>query len=383
MKVAYITTYDPTDISGWSGASINILKTLKSCGFQIETIGNLHDKCSLFTRMKKVIYSKLLSKHYLRDREPMVLKSYASQVEKALESIDYDIVFSPGTVPIAYLKTEKPIVFWTDATFAGMIDFYPSFSNLCAETIKDGNEMEQSALSKCSLAIYEGEWAANTATENYDVDPKKVKVVPFGANVHCDRKEQDIVNITNKKNFDTCKLLFIGAEWFRKGGDFAVKVADILNQRGVRTELHMVGDKPSTTLPGFVKHHGFISIKTDEGRSVLDKLMSESHFLILPTRADAVPIVFADASSFGLPSLTTRVGGTTEGIRDGKNGQTFPLDEHPEKYCDYIERLLASKEEYAALALSSFREYSERMNWASSGKQISRLLYDIVRQNNI
>ena len=111
MKIVYVTTYDPTDISGWSGASERILKTLKSCGFQIETIGNLHDKCSLFTRMKKVIYSKLLSKNYLRDREPMVLKSYASQVEKALESIDYDIVFSPGTVPIAYLKTEKPIVF--------------------------------------------------------------------------------------------------------------------------------------------------------------------------------------------------------------------------------------------------------------------------------
>ena len=383
MKIAYVTTYDPTDIEAWSGSGANILKTLQNCGFQIETIGNLHDKCSLLTRMKKVVYSKLLSKNYLRDREPMVLKNYASQIEKALESIDYDIVFSPGTVPIAYLKTEKPIVFWTDAAFAGIIDFYPSFSNLCTETIKDGNEMEQLALSKCSLAIYQAEWGANTAIENYDVDPKKVKVVPFGANVHCDRKEQDIIDITNKKSFDTCKLLFIGAEWFRKGGDFAVKVADILNQRGVKTELHMVGDKPSTTLPGFVKHHGFISRKTDEGRSALDKLMSESHFLIQPSRAEGFGLVFAEASSFGLPSLATKVGGIPTAILDGKNGQTFPLDESPEKYCNYLEKLMSSKEEYAALALSSFREYSERINWASGGKQISKLLHNIVRQTNI
>lgn len=377
MKIAYITTYDPTDIASWSGASVNILKTLKSCGFQIETIGNLHDKCSLFTRIKKVIYSKLLSKNYLRDREPMVLKSYASQVEKALASIDFDIVFSPGTVPIAYLKTEKPIVFWTDVTFAGMIDFYPSFSNLCAETIKDGNEMEQSALSNCSLAIYTSEWAANTAMQNYNVNPEKIKVVRMGSDIYCDRNSQDIENITKKKDFYTCKLFFIGADWYRKGGDFAVKVAYLLNKREMPTELHMVGDKPSIPLPNFVKHHGFISRKAKEGRDAMDKLMSDSHFLIQPSRAEGFGLIFAEASSFGLPSLATKVGGIPAYVRNGKNGQTFPLDEYPEKYCDYIERLMSSKKEYYKLALSSFREYTEGLKVESASKQIYELLNEL------
>jgi hypothetical protein len=186
-----------------------------------ESIGNLRDRRALFFKIKKALYSKILSRKYLRDREPRVLRDYATQVKRCLASIHYDVVFSPGTIPIAYLQTDKPIVFWTDATFAGMIDFYPEFTNLCAETIRDGNRMEQLGLSKCRLAIYSSEWAANSAIQNYDVDPTKVKVVPFGANVNCNRNLEDINSIVKTKSFDICKLLFVGVDWYRKGGDVA------------------------------------------------------------------------------------------------------------------------------------------------------------------
>jgi glycosyltransferase involved in cell wall biosynthesis len=376
MKIAYVTTYDSTNIHAWSGSGNYILRALQSCGLPTESIGNLRDKKALFLKIKKALYAKILSRKYLRDREPTLLIDYAAQVERYLASIHYDIVFSPGTIPIAYLHTEKPIVFWTDATFAGMVDFYPEFSNLCAETIKDGNNMEQLALSKCRLAIYTSEWAANTAIQNYDVDPTKVKVVPFGANVNCNRNLQDIDSIVRTKKFDTCKLLFVGVDWYRKGGDIALIVADLLNQRGIRTELHIVGCNPPIELPSFVKLHGFISKNTEEGRRSLDNLMTESHFLILPSKAECCAVVLAEASSFGLPSLATKVGGIPTAIQDGKNGQTFPLNESPEKYCDYIYRYMSSKQEYNELALSSFREYSEKLNWLSAGRKV----YDLMQE---
>jgi glycosyltransferase involved in cell wall biosynthesis len=376
MKITYVTTYDASNIHAWSGSGYHILQALQRSGFQTETIGSLTDKATFFYRIKKVLYSKILSKNYHRDREPALLKHYAAQVERIMASGSCDIVFSPGSLPIAYLRSEKPIVFWTDATFAGMVDFYPQFSNLCAETIRNGNKMEQLALSNCRIAIYSSEWAASTAIQNYDVDPAKIKVVPFGANVVCNRNLQDIDLIINNKNFDTCKLLFVGVDWFRKGGDFALAVADLLNQRGIRTELHIVGCNPSGRMPDFVIKHGYVSKKTEESRVFLDKLMSESHFLILPTIADCVPVVFAEACSFGLPSLATNVGGIPTAIQNGKSGQTFPLGENPEKYCDYIESLMSSKQEYNKLALSSFREYVERLNWSSAGKKV----YDLIEE---
>ncbi len=380
MKIAYVTTYDSSEIQAWSGLGNYILRTLQGAGFETETVGNLRERrTSLWlSKLKRRYYAELRSKKYLMNREPAILRDYSAHVEKILGSMDYDIVFSPGTIPIAYLQTQKPIAFWTDATFAGMVDFYPNFTNLCPATIRNGNKMEQLALSKCHLAIYASEWAASTAIKHYEVDPAKVKTVPFGANIECDRNQGDIEKIVENKTFDICKLLFLGVDWHRKGGEKALAVASLLNQRGVRTELHIAGCDPPSSLPGFAKRHGFISKKTDAGSKYLENLISESHFLIVPSRAECYGVVFAEASSFGLPSLATKVGGIPTVVHDGRNGWTFALDERPETYCDYIEKLMFSREGYRELALSSFREYSEKLNWLSAGRQVHALIQECV-----
>ena len=72
-----------------------------------------------------------------------------------------------------------------------MLNFYPEFSNLCNETIRNGNGMEQAALSNCELAIYSSEWAAASAINNYQVDREKIKVVPYGANLSCTLSIED------------------------------------------------------------------------------------------------------------------------------------------------------------------------------------------------
>jgi glycosyltransferase involved in cell wall biosynthesis len=379
MKIAYVTTYDSSDIHAWSGLGSYILHSLQDAGIQTESIGNFKEGNigALQSKLKRKYYSKLRSKQYLSDREPKVLKYYATQLEKRIVSLDFDIVFSPGTIPIAYLQTEKPIVFWTDATFAGMVDFYPEFTHLCSETIKNGNKMEQLALSKCRLAIYSSEWAASTAIQNYDVDPAKIKVVPFGANISSERDINKINRIIDQKNFDTCKLLFVGVDWHRKGGDKALAITKLLNKRGLRTELHIVGCNLPSEPPPFVKHHGFISKTTGEGQKYLDQLFSEAHFLILPSQAECCAVVLAEASSFGLPSLATKVGGIPTAIFDGKNGWTFDLNESPERYCSYIEKFMSSKDDYKELALSSFQEYLERLNWRSAGTKVYNLLQEL------
>jgi glycosyltransferase involved in cell wall biosynthesis len=376
MKLAYVTIFGTSDIRAWSGLGVYILSSLRGSGLQIQTIGDLRYQCDFVYKIKEVLYPKLLSQKYLMLWDPILLKSFARQVERALATIDCDMVFGIWTNPIAYLQTEKPIVFWGDATLPGLTALYPAYRNLCAETIRGGHRAEQLALSKCRLVIYSSEWAANTAIQNYDVDPVKVKVVPFGANVNCGRNVQDIRALIHARDRAVCRLLFVGVDWFRKGGDIALQVASQLNQRGIPTELHMVGSDQPRELPGFVKQYGFISKASEEGRRLLDDLFSQAHFLILPTRADCTPVVFPEASSFGLPILTTNVGGIPTIIRDGKNGFAYPLGEAPETYCDTVERLWSSKQEYTQLALSSFQEYAERLNWDTAGQTVSQLLQE-------
>ncbi len=378
MHVAYLTSYDASDVRNWSGLGFHIQNALSMSGAQITPIGNLKARYNLLTAAKRTMYRRLRSQTYFAEREPFVLRHFASQVAHRLSSLDCDAVFSPGSLPIAYLRAEKPVYFWADATFAGMVGFYPEFSGLCAESMRNGNEAEQRALTNCRLAFFASEWAAATARNNYDVDPAKVIVIPFGANIECSRDIDDIRRLVSAKDTGTCKLLFLGVEWRRKGGDLSVRVADLLNRQGIRTELHVAGCVPPGEMPDFVKLHGFVSKSTAEGRALLEELFRESHFLILPSRAECYGLVFAEASSFGLPSLATEVGGIPTVVHNGKNGQLFSLTDDPVKYCEFISRVLSSSPVYEDLCLSSFKEYVERLNWTVAGKRV----YDLVKKSS-
>jgi len=378
-KTAYISTYDSSDIEKWSGSGYFIGQALeRECGDVIR-IGPLHQYTDAILRAKQAFYKRVAGKRYVADRAPRVLKSYADQISARLKDVRVDVVFSPGTIPICCLESRVPIAFWTDATIAGMIDFYPVFSGLCDESIRDLHRMEQSALSNCKLAIYSSDWAAETAIKNYQVDASKVKVVPFGANVESVRDLQTIRTIVAQKGMDVCRLLFIGTEWYRKGGDIAVDIAGSLNAQGLKTELTVLGCHASGDVPEFVFSKGFVSKKTREGRTLIDRLYAESHFVLIPSRADCVPVVIAEAGSHGVPVVATDVGGVATAVRNTVNGYVLPsTDQFVENACTAILKSMESVSAYRELAINSFGEYSDRLNWKTAGRRVRELLEDVL-----
>lgn len=385
MKIAFVTTYDATDANAFGGRGYYIAQALKNQSISLEYIGPLRQKYlykPLF-RAKECFYNRLQKKRYTRSRDRILLGDYAHQISRRLSGLDVDVVFSPispGSQPIAYLDCDQPIVVWTDTTLAGAIDSYPTFSNLSRESIRDGIANERSALTRCSLAIYSSEWAAQTAIKHYQIDPSKVKVVPFGPHLECDRDFDDVKKIVDSRPPDTCKLLFLGRPWHRKGGDVAFQVAKGLDKMGLNTELTIVGCHPivDERLPGFVRSLGYISKSTVGGENRLNRLLAESHLLILPSREEAFGLVFCEANSFGVPCISTKVGGITTVIRDDVNGKTFSKDAEIAEYCAYIHNLFSDYSRYRKLALSSFIEYQSRLNWSVAGRAVKRLMMDLI-----
>ena len=386
MKLAYVTTYDSRRLSGqssreWSGTGYYIAQSLKKQAIPLEYVGSLQDKLAgkAIGKFKRHYY-QLHRKTYVKITEPWFLRDYANQVARKLSKIEADIVFSATPTPIAYLECKQPIVFWGDATFANLIDFYPQYSNLCQESIDNGHSMERKALQKAKLAIYASDWAAQTAIDYYQADPKKVKVVPFGANTDSGKTVDEIKDAIQSRPSNQCKLLFLGVEWFRKGGDVAFKVARELNNRGLNTQLTVVGCQPivKDSLPSFVKPLGYISKSTKQGKEKISRLMAESHFLIVPSRAECFGVVFCEANSLGVPCLATKVGGIPTIIRDNINGHLFDLKATEQEYCDYIIRLFSQYNNYRQLATSCFNEYQSRLNWFVSGKLVKSSLESIL-----
>jgi glycosyltransferase involved in cell wall biosynthesis len=380
MKLAYVTAWDARDRSKWSGLGYYMARALEQQSHTVEYVGPLRVSQRWYLWAKKQLYARGLKKRYLPDRDPPVAKGFARQASRRLSRLAVDIVFSPGTVPIAYLESEQPIVFWTDSTFAGMVDFYPEFTNLCRETLQNGTALEAAALERAALAVYSSEWAAQTAIQSYGVAQTKVHVVPFGANID-ETPTLDVVRgMVAARSTRVCKLLFLGVAWFRKGGDIALEVARELNAAGLPTELMVVGCKPRIPgpRPHFVRYGGTISKSSPTRVIELKALMAESHFLVLPSRADCTPVVFNEANAFGVPCLATAVGGIASIIRNGVNGSTFARDAAISTYCEYIWTHFSDLQAYRDLALSSFREYETRLNWSVAGRTVSELMANLA-----
>jgi glycosyltransferase involved in cell wall biosynthesis len=377
MRLAYVTTYPLADRRQFSGLGHAIAQALARQDIALDVIDSLAEPLAPWFKVKQAVY-RAFGRRHLREREPFVLRAHARQIARRLNGNQCDVVFSPGTLPLAALECEPPIAFWADATFAGMRDFYPEFSRLSDASLRHGHQAEQAALTRCRLALYASDWAARSALAHYQVDPAKVHVVPFGANLQLQPAEDDVRAAIDARPRDVCRLLFLGVDWARKGGDAAVAVAAALNRRGLRAELTVAGCLPPAPLPPFVRALGFVRNTSPAEAARFNRLLAESHFLILPSRAECFGLVFCEASAFGVPSLATNVGGIPSAVRDGVNGQTFAPDAPAEAYADFIETLWRAPTRYRDLASSAFHEYQTRLNWDVAGRSAKQLIQEYL-----
>ena len=388
MKIAYITEFDVknTDKKNWRKNQLGhwaccyyIAKYLENEQTTLQYINSFHTTNALLPKIKRRFYHQIKHKFYHFWADPVFNLDYAAQISQKLLSLNPNIIFCPDINFIAYLNCSQPIVIWVDSTYLGYINFYPEYSNLCQETINHLTTMDKLALKKCKMVIFSSEWAAQNAIKNYQIEPEKVQIVPFGANIECNRTLADIQLILDAKSANQCKLLFIGSDWIRKGGNVALEVAKNLNSIGLNTQLTVVGCQPITKepLPNFCQVIGFVDTSTMMGLNKIDRLFKESHFFILPSQADCTPHVLAEANSFGVPCLTTDIGGIPTMIKDGLNGKIFAINSHVSEYSKYISSLMTNYSEYKELALSSFNEYQTRLNWSAACQTVKQILHNL------
>ncbi len=384
MRIAFPSTQflDPDNIKSWSGLPFFIRQALENAGLEIVTMPLVDDTDGGGPWTRFLYWRWLRGKRYLRHCENKFLQSYARQLERHLAENAVDLVFSPSTWMLACLETDLPVVFWTDACFAGMLDFYGAFTDLAPPSIQAGHAIEQAALDRCTRAIYSSGWAAQTAAQSYRIESSKISVVSFGGNLLEPPTVEEARAGVRARDMSQCNLLLVGVDWERKGVDVAVETAEALNAAGLKARLTVVGCQPpsSVALPASVEIIPFIGKDTVEDRQRLGDIFRRSHFFIMPSRAEAFGIVFAEAGAFGVPCLATRVGGIPSVIADDINGRLFPLEAGGAAYADYIRGCLHNPDRYRQLALRTAEDGAARLSWDVSGRKVAEILNDIVRQ---
>lgn len=360
----------------WSGTPYFMGQALEQQNIQVERNPTLKRTLPPFFKIKQWISHQCFNQRESPRFNLHSAQSYSKQFQQWLSKTDADVILAPQINPICYLETDRPIILWTDALYESLLSTYPSFQRHSPATIKQGHSLTKACLQRLRLAVFSSEWAAKTAIEKYQVDPKSVFVVPFGANLPSVPTYTEIKSIIDQRDRNKLKLLFIGKSWERKGGDVVMEVANKLYNDNKKIELHLIGCTPPAAWKNakFVHYHGFINKHHPHSFKTMKRLLTESHFLFVPSRAEAFGIVFCEANAFGLPCLTSTTGGIPSIIKNNINGMTFPNNASVEDYCVFIERVFNSPSLYSALAYSSYNEYQTRLNWQTAAESINSLI---------
>ncbi|TAL69865.1 MAG: glycosyltransferase [Bacteroidetes bacterium] len=374
MKIAFTSIFDINNPNSISGVLYYISHYLNKKGLDVIHIDNLDRQLYKILKFKS-FYHALKKKKYLRMRDPVFIKQINKQIEKQIGISKPDIILSQGSLEVSMLKCKQPIVIWCDGNFADLIDKHPHYLNLSEKTIHDSLMLEQMAYDNASLFIFPSDWAAQSTIKNYNVNPSKVHVVQYGANIECEYSKEEIEKVIKSRPRDVIKILFSGVDWYYKGGDILIEAAKIIIDKGFKVELNIVGCEPKldSDILKFTKVHGFLSKSIILEKELIQQLYLDSHFFVLPTRYETYGISFCEANAYGIPAIGTNTGGVPSIIKDNLNG--FLIESPaPQFIAEKIIYLFSNYDEYIMLALSSYNEYKKRLNWDVACDKVIKLI---------
>jgi glycosyltransferase involved in cell wall biosynthesis len=377
VRIVYAYEFDAVDINVQSGRPCSILTQLERHGNEIVRAFPLKRQMRYLYQWKSYYYRRR-GRTYRPDREYVYLKSLARQIERRVQDVAADVLVAPGSHVIAELRTPHPKIFVADATFANVLDFYDSFTDCAPEFIRQGHDQDRKALANCAAAVYPSSWAAHSAIDDYGANPAKVRVIPFGGNL-VPPDQGTVMTWVDQRRFDQLRILFIGRDWQRKGGNTILATCDVLERRLVPLRLDLVGvERVPAVLPAYARLHGRLDKRHPDHRRQLEGLLRHAHVLFVPSLAENYGMVFCEAAGFGVPSLATAVGGIPTAVRDGQTGFTLPAGSKPEAFADILYELFADPPRYRELALASLQDYHERLSWDAFGSQFLHVVNEIL-----
>jgi glycosyltransferase involved in cell wall biosynthesis len=368
---------DSNDQNVWSGLVYYMRQTLEQ-HFDVAVYDKIPFECPLPLRIYHQFYKRFSKKIHHLQLEPAILKKAARRIEKKFYEKNCDAVFCPGTgTPVsAFINPSIPVFSYMDVSKLSWIKTYFGLDSLCARSKKILKYVNRHALVNNTLNVFSSNWALQAAVDETGNDSIRTAMVPFGANLLQEPSHDEVLSFIESRDPATIKLLFLGKEWKRKGGDIAVSVLKALQALKINAELHIIGctpEKDVVTNDGVIVH-GFVDRSTSAGSQYFKKILAASFLLLFFSSVEAYGLALCEANAYGVPCIATNTGGIPTIIRNGYNGYLIEQPLKPEEIALQIKELLIDQDSYKALALHSRKEYEERLNWQVAGKALAQLI---------
>ena len=376
--IGFLSQFDPRDKRVSSGTSFKMAKELSK-------LGNLKWIPIELTSMgRNLARVEKFSKQFLH-RNIMVRMtclgaslSYKAIPTESFEDCDVIVAFFCSD-KLANLKIDKPVIYFTDATFPAMIDYSPDFSHLPAFNRRQGTNLERRAVHNAAMTVFSSDLARNSAIKDLGANEQNTCVVEFGPNIDSEDIKSTVRTINKGEKL---RILFQGVNWVRKGGDIAVSACKWLNENGVNATLTIVGIKElPTEYAGlsFVENLGFLNKNNPAEYALLTETIDSSHLLLLPTLNECSAVSFVEAAAFGLPVITHDTGGTANYVIDDFNGYCLSIGSKGEDFGRVI-KAIVTENNLETMSQNAIRLYKEKLNYERWRRQITAIIEALVKK---
>ena len=186
-----------------------------------------------------------------------------------------------------------------------------------------------------------------------------------------------------QKGNNTKKLLFLSAVTKSKGIMEALEAFQILATRKSELIFHIAGD--GAAMPDIKSE---IELKKIQGISLLGyvtgnkkaEAFKNADLFIFPSYHEGMPNAVLEAMAFGLPVITTRVGGLPDFFEDGKMG--LFLDNHnPEHIAERIQYLLERPELMKEMSEYNYQYAKERFYAGKVARRLEAIIESVAQES--
>lgn len=370
MKILYVAgRWDPLDHNQASGTDYEFYSALLRKGADIEIAGPFNFEFSLMERILGKIYRKTFNKKLSKYPFSYFYRS-GMRVNQAIAEVNPDLIVSKFSAPLVFAKIDRPLLYMCDSTVKWIRENWRTHSSLAYFSM---SLWEAHVIKKCNRIITFSEANAKVLRNVYKVPPEDITVFAIPASIPAHVVPD---SIDENKDFKPIKLLLVGRDYHRKGVDIAISITQLLNQRGINTELRIVGLDGDGT-----ESVKFMGLYNKTVQSELDGYIGNyqwANFLLHPARFEAAGIVPSEAAAFGVPTLTNNAGGLGTTVKDGVSGVVFPKDSPAEDYANQIIEFIHHPESYRRLVKSTRERYDKELNWNKMDDVVYRLAEELV-----
>jgi glycosyltransferase involved in cell wall biosynthesis len=213
---------------------------------------------------------------------------------------------------------------------------------------------EQGIYRRAAAVLVWSGHVARSLAEDYGVEPERIVWVGVGGDGEPE---------PSAGSYDSCRILFVGRDWERKGGpDLLVAFAGVRRQLPEAT-LVVAGSRPEVEEPG-------VTVLGEVGPATVRRLMAEAAVFCMPTLREPFGLVFVEAAIHGLPVVATRTGALPDIVVEGETGHLVrPHD--VEGLSERLAGLLADPAACARLGVAARRRALERWTWRGASARIA------------